>query len=62
MKFTYVKEHALENGRVELLYEYVLPDVPDEQSAVARRENQRARQRDLRQYGVTYRVLRKDYA
>jgi ribosomal protein S18 acetylase RimI-like enzyme len=60
MRFNRVDEHALENGRIELRYEYALPE-PSARRA-ARKANEAARERDLLQHGVTYRVLRSDIA
>jgi ribosomal protein S18 acetylase RimI-like enzyme len=50
-------EHALGDGTIELRYEYVLPNPSAARAARWSRANAVARAGDLRQYGVTYRVL-----
>jgi ribosomal protein S18 acetylase RimI-like enzyme len=62
MRFKRVGRHALENGRIELRYEYALPKLSVEKAALMLKVNEVAREGDLRQHGVTYRVLRSDVA
>jgi ribosomal protein S18 acetylase RimI-like enzyme len=50
-------EHTLADGTIELRYEYVLPSPSSKKTARRSRANAVARAGDLRQYGVTYRVL-----
>jgi ribosomal protein S18 acetylase RimI-like enzyme len=50
-------EHALGDGRVEVRYEYVLPNPSSKRAARKSRANSAARAGDLRKYGVTYREL-----
>jgi ribosomal protein S18 acetylase RimI-like enzyme len=50
-------EHTLGDGTIELRYEYVLPNPSSKRAARRSRANAFARAGDLRQYGVTYRVL-----
>ena len=53
-------EHTLGDGTMELRYEYVLPKPSSKKAARRSRANAVARAGDLRQYGVTYRVLGPD--
>lgn len=62
MHFKRVDRHALENGTIELRYEYVLPRLSVRKASRGAEEVARDRRRDLRQHGVTYRVLRSDLA
>ena len=50
-------EHTLADGTIELRYEYVLPNPSAKRAAQLSRANAVARTADLRQYGVTHRVL-----
>lgn len=56
MSFNLVDEHRLEDGRIELRYKFVLPDLPAKQAT--RMANEVAREKDVLQRSVTYRVLR----
>jgi len=56
MRFKYTGKHCLEDGRIELCYEYILPNVSIKR-AVQRSHNVAARNGDRHRYGVTYRVL-----
>jgi ribosomal protein S18 acetylase RimI-like enzyme len=61
MCFKYVAKHSL-GDRIELLYEYVLPNLSAQKTAWRLMGNAAGREGDRRQYGVTYRVLGKDIA
>jgi ribosomal protein S18 acetylase RimI-like enzyme len=50
-------EHTLSNGTIELRYEYVLPNPSSKKAARRSRANAVGRAGDMRQYGITYRVL-----
>jgi len=50
-------EHALGDGRIEVRYEYVLPNLSSKRAARRSRANAAARAGDQRKYGVTYREL-----
>jgi ribosomal protein S18 acetylase RimI-like enzyme len=62
MRFKRKDRHALENGRIELRYEYILPKLSARKAARRAVEVAQAREADWRQHGVTYRVLRSDIA
>jgi ribosomal protein S18 acetylase RimI-like enzyme len=62
MHFKCVGKHALKEHKIELCYEYVLPSMSAEKAARRSMANAEAREGDLRQYGVTYRVLGSDIA
>ena len=53
-------EHTLGDGTIELRYEYMLPNPSSKKAARRSRANAVARAGDLRQHGVTYRVLGRD--
>jgi ribosomal protein S18 acetylase RimI-like enzyme len=55
MLFGLVDRHLMEDGRIELRYEYALPDLAAKQAA--RKVNEVARKEDRCQHRVTYRVL-----
>ena len=57
MCFECVGDHILEDGRIELRYEYVLPNLSAEEATRSWMANAAAREEDRRQHDVTYRVL-----
>lgn len=61
MNFRPVDKQAAANGRIELRYEYDLPKLSVDEAAAMSLANEKARARDRRQRGVTYRVLRSDF-
>lgn len=60
MRFRCVGKHALEDGRIELSYEYRLPSLTDKRAIRRSRVNAAARRADLRRHGLTYRELGPD--
>jgi ribosomal protein S18 acetylase RimI-like enzyme len=62
MCFNLVGKQELADDRIELRYEYALPQLSTEEAAGMSMANAVARDRDLREHGVTYRVLRSDIA
>lgn len=57
MGFKRTGKHGLADGNIEVRYEYLLPSLSSKRAARRARANAAARAEDLRQHGVTYRVL-----
>lgn len=57
MRFKRAGKHILESDRIELRYEYVVPDLSAKEAVRRSQANAAARQADQRRHGVTYRVL-----